>query len=82
MKKNFEAVFLSPIAFVVLSKEVRAAQKQTQRRIMEKKQQLTEAQRLQQVDAAEREKHNQLIGQLKAAEARNRLRVMRTSFLK
>ena len=49
---------------------------------MEKKQQMTEAQRLQQVDAAEREKHNQIIGQLKAAEARNRLRIMRTSFLR
>ena len=60
---------------------MRAAQKQTQRRIQAKKQQLTEAQRLQQVDAAEREKHNQLIGQLKAAEARNRLRIMRTTFL-
>lgn len=70
------------LAYENPSKEVRAAQRQTQRRIQVKKQELTERERAGAIDAEQREKHNQLIGQLKAAEARNRLRIMRTTFLR
>ncbi|XP_059177841.1 protein LKAAEAR1-like isoform X3 [Physella acuta] len=62
-------------------KEVMDAQAISKKRLLERKQKLnTKNIPLNEKEAEEKEKHAKLIGQLKAAEARNRLRVMRLRY--
>ncbi|KAL8605968.1 hypothetical protein ACOMHN_063003 [Nucella lapillus] len=62
-------------------KHVAEAQQQTMRRLLEQKRMnLKQLPVVSEVEEVEKDKHARLIGQLKAAEARNRLRIMRLRY--
>ncbi|KAH9495150.1 Protein lkaaear1 [Bulinus truncatus] len=61
-------------------KEIQDAQYNTKKRLMERKLKIKVENLLSEKDAKEKEKHEKLIGQLKAAEARNRLRNIRLRY--
>ncbi|XP_072032266.1 protein LKAAEAR1-like [Amphiura filiformis] len=68
------------LAYEDASKSVADSIANSSKRVQDKKKADSEFERQEQFVDVEKEKHSQLIGQLKAAEARNRLRVMRIRY--
>ncbi|XP_033099441.1 protein LKAAEAR1-like isoform X2 [Anneissia japonica] len=68
------------LAYEEPSKSTLEAIANSKKRIQEKSKKLADIEKIQNVVDLEKEKHSQLIGQLKAAEARNRLRVIRLRY--